>query len=249
MSATNLLDDSALEFYSENGYWLHRRPVFNREKFDQLRKIFEEHLANRGDLRPDELDTPHLRDARLLEFLRAGEVLDLVEQLIGPNIVLWTSHFISKEPQQGRATPWHEDSTYWKEWLDPMDKIVTIWLAIDPTDRENGCMKVIPGSHLWGGFSEYESVEDVARNTFDTQIKAGQFDEGKAVYFELEPNQCSLHDGRMIHGADANTSTRRRTAYTMRYMASSTKFFAEKLPQHKLWHCRGENLADLPLEY
>ena len=65
-----------------------------------------------GEKRGDEFDTPHFGDRRLLDYLLAPTVLDLVECIIGPNIVLWSSHFISKDPYIGRATPWHEDSTY-----------------------------------------------------------------------------------------------------------------------------------------
>ena len=176
------------------------------------------------------------------------EVLDVVEPLIGPNIGLWSSHFISKEPLVGRATPWHEDSAYWQGRLDRMDQIVTVWLAIDKVDRENGCMRVIPGTHT-NGFSEYEAV-DTENNTFGSEIKAYQIDESQAVYFELEPGYASLHDGRIIHGAEANLSPRRRAGFTMRYFSMDMKFNQEAKGKetHKLWLCRGENVANNPVE-
>jgi ectoine hydroxylase-related dioxygenase (phytanoyl-CoA dioxygenase family) len=178
----------------------------------------------------------------------ADEALDLVEPLIGPNIGLWSSHFIAKEPHVGRATPWHEDSAYWAGRFDRLDKIVTIWLALDRTDRENGCMRVIPGTHD-NGFSEYQAV-DKQTNTFDREIRPEAIDDSKAVYFELEPNECSLHDGRIIHGAEANTSPRRRAGYTMRYFSLDMKFNTDHPGNktHKIWLCRGENVANNPLE-
>jgi ectoine hydroxylase-related dioxygenase (phytanoyl-CoA dioxygenase family) len=129
-----------------------------------------------------------------------------------------------------------------------MDQIVTVWLALDPADEENGCMRVIPGTHA-NGFSAYESV-DVQANTFSTAIKADLIDEGKAVYFELQPNECSLHDGRIIHGAKANTSPRRRAGYTMRYFSQHMKLNAEHPSNkvHKIWHARGQNAANNPVE-
>src|SRR5215203_3855311 len=129
--------------YRENGYFLYHDQLFSPEKMARLHLIFEEHLAEKGALLSDELDTPHFRDPRLLEFLLSDEALDLVEPFIGPNIALWSSHFISKDPFTGRATPWHEDSAFWKGRLSSYDNIVTIWLALDPADRENGCMRVI----------------------------------------------------------------------------------------------------------
>lgn len=230
------------KFYEENGYLLYRRQLFPPEKLQALQKIFEEHLAGKGDKLSDELDTPHFRDERLLEFLLSEEALDLVEPLIGPNIGLWSSHFICKDPMVGRATPWHEDSAYWKGRLSGYDKIVTIWLALDRSTRENGCMRVIPGTHR-NGFSEYEPV-DGKRNLFRSQIR--NLDDSGAVYFELEPGECSLHDSRIIHGAEPNTSPYRRCGYTMRYFSTELKLLPERNRNFKVWLARGKDLAGNP---
>ena len=106
----------------------------------------------------------------------------------------------------GKRVPWHEDSYYWKGMMEPME-VVTVWLAIDPSTRENGCMNVIPRS--LHGYSDYEQV-DPEKHVFPTEIKRHQFDESKAVAIELQPNQASLHDGRLMHGSQANTSEQRR---------------------------------------
>ncbi|USK31522.1 phytanoyl-CoA dioxygenase family protein (plasmid) [Bacillus sp. CMF21] len=235
------LTANEVDFYNDNGYMLYKKPLFSGEKLKSLQGIFEEQLAEKGSKLSDELDTPHFRDERLLEFLLSDEVLDLVEPVIGPNIALWSSHFICKDPYKGRATPWHEDSAYWKGRLSKFDKIVTVWLALDPSNKENGCMRVIPGSQV-NGFSEYEEV-DTKKNTFATRIKQSDVDESKAVYFELEPGQCSLHDSRIIHGATANTSPYRRCGYTMRYFSTDTKVISENNPDFKIWLARGKDLA------
>lgn len=243
------LSQAEAQQYHKEGYILFDEPVFAPEKFARLVAIFEELAAGLKDgKRSDELDAPHFNDPRLFEFLLSDEILDLVEPLIGPNIGLWASHFIAKEPYVGRATPWHEDSSYWKGRLDRMDQIVTVWLAIDRVDRENGCMRVIPGTHQ-NGFSEYEEV-DKANNTFGSEIRADLIDDDAAVYFELEPGYCSLHDGRIIHGAEANASPRRRAGYTMRYFSMDMKFNpnAKGNATHKLWLARGENVANNPVQ-
>ncbi|KIL38347.1 phytanoyl-CoA dioxygenase [Gordoniibacillus kamchatkensis] len=230
-----------LKHYRDNGYALYRKPLFSPEKQARLTAIFEEHLAEKGSKLSDELDTPHFRDPRLLEFLLSDEVLDLVEPITGPNIALWSSHFICKDPFVGRATPWHEDSAYWKNRLSRFDSIVTVWVAIDRAVKENGCMKVIPGTHV-NGFSEYEEV-DSRTNTFGRKIK--QVDEEKAVYFELEPGECSLHDSRIIHGADPNLSPLRRCGYTMRYFATDVLVNRDdKINRgHRIWLARGRDIA------
>ncbi len=239
------LTADAVDFYRKNGYYLYRQPLFEKPDFERLCAIFEEHLASKGDLRADQLDTPHFHDARLLDFLMDDAALNLVEPLIGPDIGLWSSHFICKEPAVGRATPWHEDSAYWNGRFDSFTGIVTIWLALDASDRGNGCMKVIPGTHV-NGFSDYVQV-DTADNLFGSEIPG--IDNSKAVYFELAPNQCSLHDSRLIHGADPNRGDRRRCGYTMRYFSQQMKLN----PDHpanssfKIWHCRGQNPHNNPV--
>ncbi|MGV3614837.1 MAG: phytanoyl-CoA dioxygenase family protein [Fimbriimonas sp.] len=224
--------------YQSQGYVLHRRPVFPDADFARLKEIFEEDLERYGEAG---LDVIHFKDPRLMEFLMSDHVLDLVESLIGPDIALWSSHFISKPAKTGKATPWHEDSAYWNGRLDPMSDIVTVWLAIDPAFPENGSMAVIPGTQS-GGFSDYEQVDGVA-NIFGTQVVG--VDESKAVYFTLDPNECSLHEGRIIHGAKPNTSEFRRCGYTMRYFPTTTKFFDEspRNAGHRIWLARGKDRA------
>jgi hypothetical protein len=236
-----MLTQADVEFFRANGYLLPDKPLLSPERLDALESIFNEHLADKGDKLSDELDTPHFRDRRLLDFLLADEVLDVVEPLVGPDIALWTSHFISKEPFKGRPTPWHEDSAYWNGRLSEYDRIVTIWLALGPSNRENGCMRVIPGTHLNGGFSEYRPV-DTRVQTFHAEIT--EVDESKAVDFELERGQFSLHDGRIMHGAKPNTSPVRRTGYTMRYFPASVKVLpVEQNAGWKIWLARGEDRA------
>jgi ectoine hydroxylase-related dioxygenase (phytanoyl-CoA dioxygenase family) len=124
-----------------------------------------------------------------------------------------------------------------------MEGICTVWLALDRVTPENGAMAVIPGSHS-NGFSQYEDV-DTSSNIFDTQIKQELINETEAVYFSLEPNQCSLHEARIIHGAKANTSPRRRAGYTMRYFPTTSHINpdAPLNAGHKIWLARGEDRA------
>ena len=238
-----MLTQQEITFFRENGYLLPGRQMFTEERLAHLEAIFNEHLADKGDKLSDELDVPHYRDERLVEILLSDEVLDWVEPLIGPNIALWSSHFISKDPYTGRATPWHEDSAYWKGRFDSYDSIVTIWLALEEgSNRENGCMRVIPGTHLSGGFSDNYVPTDMTRQTFHAEI--AEVDESKAVDFELARGEFSMHDGRIVHGAKANTSPVRRTGYTMRYFPSSVKM--QPIPENegwKIWLARGEDLA------
>ena len=239
-STSSRLGCAQIEQYARDGYTLFQQPVYAPDKFARLSAIFEENLARFG---AENLDMIHFRDERLLEFLLCDEILDIVEPLVGPNIGLWSSGFISKEAFKGAATPWHEDSAYWKGLISTMENICTVWLALDVVDRENGAMQVIPGTHS-NGFSQYEATENVALGIFGQQIKADQVNESRAVVFELQPGQCSLHEARIIHGAEANTSPRRRAGYTIRFFPTSSKVLLDNISwEHKLWLARGRDLA------
>jgi hypothetical protein len=240
------ITETDVEQFRRQGYLLPHRQLFSEEKLGELEEIFNQHLADKGDKLSDELDTPHYRDERLLEFLLSDEVLDTVEPLIGPDIALWSSHFISKDPFTGRATPWHEDSAYWDGKFDRYDSIVTIWLALEnPSNRENGCMRVVPGSHLDGGFHDNYVPTDMSNQTFHAEIP--DVDEAQAVDFELARGEFSMHDGRIVHGAKANTSPVRRTGYTMRFFPTSVKLQEATIKDGwKIWLARGEDRAGNP---
>ncbi|MCG3147171.1 MAG: hypothetical protein PCFJNLEI_00608 [Verrucomicrobiae bacterium] len=231
--------------YRQEGFLLYQQPVLPEKKFTGLKNCFENLLAALpDDVRPESMDVPHFMHPELFEWLFADEVLDLVEPIIGPDIVLFSSHFICKPKGNGKRVPWHEDSAYWKGMIDPME-VCTVWLAIDPSTPANGCMYVIPRTHNAGkkGFSDYDPV-DAGKNVFPTEITATQRNDKLAVACELQPNQASLHDGRIIHGSPPNTSTIRRCGYTMRYMPATVKLTGNYVDAyHQVYLARGRDRA------
>ena len=247
--STKSLKTEEVDFYRENGYLLNQKSLFSKTKFQELYQIFEELLKKKGNKHGNELDVPHFEEKRLFDFLMADEVLDVVEDLIGPNIGLWSSHFICKEPQNGGRTPWHEDSAYWEGRFDRYDDIVTLWLAIDTSTISNGCMGVLPGTHR-NGFSEYIEMKTEDK-IFNMEIQEDKINPDDVVWFELPQNTYSLHDSRIIHGANANRSNSRRTGYTMRYFNTDLTLVRNHPDNktHKIYHCRGENAGENPLIY
>lgn len=230
-----------IESYRREGFLLYEEPIFPQAKFDKFAAHFEAKLAGLppGE-RPENMDVPHFTDPALFEWLFSEEVLDLVEPLIGPDIALFSSHFICKPEGNGKRVPWHEDSSYWRGMLDPMD-VVTVWLAIDPSTDVNGCMKVVP--RTFNGDSETVPVS-LATNVFATEIKPNQFDASKAVSCLLQPNHASLHDGRLIHGSEPNLSNIRRCGYTMRFISTKVKFNDAKVGEwHQIYLGRGKDHA------
>lgn len=225
--------------YRREGFLVYGDAVFPLKKFDALKQHFEEELsALPPDVRPEAMDVPHYTDVKLFDWLLSDEVLDLVEPIIGPDIALFASHFICKPKGNGKRVPWHEDSFYWRDMISPVE-VVTVWLAIDPSSAENGAMQVIPRS--LDGCSEHESV-DPEKNVLPWEVKKRPINAGMAVTIELQPNHCSLHDGRLLHGSDANTSDLRRCGYTMRYIPTTVKL-SETACSINIYLARGRDRA------
>ena len=231
--------------YRQEGYHIFREPVLPLAKFKGLKNCFENILDGLDtDVRPESIDVPHFQHPELFEWLFANEILDLVQPILGPDLALFSSHFICKPKGNGQRVPWHEDSHYWINMIDPME-VVTVWIAIDPSLKENGCMNIIPRTHTTGkqGFYDYDDVEP-GTAVFADEIKAVQRDPSKAIPIELQPNQCSLHDGRIIHGSAPNTSDISRCGYTMRYISTRVKENRKVVGDyHNIYLARGQDHA------
>lgn len=253
-----LLEKSIVDIYWRNGYHLLHQQVFGADKLERLTALFDElhalpvaekrqrdqnsvHRQDYDDRQLQSLNMCHLWEPRLLDWLLAEEVLDLVECVIGSDIALFSSHFICKQPGDGVITPWHDDRFYWRSLIDPMDKIVTVWLALDDSTLENGCMCLVPGTHLSEPNVEFEQY-DMDKSLFPRAFKRGEVDESKAVPIELKRGECSLHDGRITHGAQGNHSPHRRCGYTMRYFSTELKLLVET-DKHPTWLARGKDRA------
>ncbi|MDA3961054.1 MAG: phytanoyl-CoA dioxygenase family protein, partial [Planctomycetota bacterium] len=232
--------------YQEQGYLLPQRQLLPAADYAALSATTESLVASWAAAggRTEHMDVPHFYHPELFRFLLHDAVLDVVEDLIGPDIALFSNHFICKPTGDGRRVPWHEDSAYWKGMWDPME-VVTVWLAIDPSTLSNGCMKVIPGSHA-GGYSAYHDVAVDDPSVFATEISAGQFDSDTAVACELAPGEYSLHHARCIHGSAANTSSQRRCGYIMRYCSTASRFDGSSTGRdglHQIYLARGRDRA------
>ena len=244
-SVSPRLSADQVESYRDQGYLIVRDPILPADKFDGLKKAFEDILAAlpAGE-RPEGMSMLHLLHPHLFEWIFDDSVLDLVEPILGPDIAVFASHFVCKPKGNGRRVPWHEDSAYWKTQLDPME-VCTVWLALDPSRRENGCMQVIPRTHRTGrkGYSDYAPV-DATENVFPSEILKSARDDSQAVALELEPNQASLHDARIMHSSAPNLSTMRRCGFTMRYISTRTRFNHETWGQaHAIYLARGKDHA------
>jgi ectoine hydroxylase-related dioxygenase (phytanoyl-CoA dioxygenase family) len=144
-------------------------------------------------------------------------VLDAVEGVLGPDVLLLACNFFCKYPAQERGdrfVAWHQDVTYWG--LEP-PRAITAWIAIDDADEENGCMRVIPGSHRLGLLEHGKSARAGNLLSINQEVPEALVDETRAVTLPLRAGQMSLHDGMLLHASHENRSSRRRCGLAVRF--------------------------------
>jgi ectoine hydroxylase-related dioxygenase (phytanoyl-CoA dioxygenase family) len=146
--------------------------------------------------------------------VRNPVMLDAVEDLIGPDILCWASGFFIKEAHDPGYVSWHQDSTYWGL---SETRVATAWVALAPSTPENGCMRVIPGSHAGAQLAHTDTHAEHNLLTRG-QVVDHEVDESGAVEVALEPGEISLHHVRLVHGSEANRSGARRIGYAIRYI-------------------------------
>lgn len=237
VSDPKVLSTGQIRKYNEEGYLMPFQGL-DRDESRELRAFFDGVLAAFIELGRTSysINTAHLRFARIYELVHHPKLVSVVSDLLGPNVVCWGSHFFCKMPRDGKRVPWHQDSTYWP--LSPT-KTVTVWLAIDDADPENANMKFIPKSHLHG-LIDYDLTNDVD-TVLDLAVKnPTSYGEGE-VDVTLSAGQFSVHSDLLLHGSEANLSSRRRCGLTIRYAAADVTTWYD-------WHkkgivVRGENVS------
>ena len=150
------------------------------------------------------------RLAGLWDVATHPRILDLVEDIVGPDIVCWASAILSKAPGDPKRVPWHQDAGFWS--LAPA-RTVTVWLAIDDADAENSAMRFIPRTHDRGVIAMTDSAGE---SVFHREI-AGAERYGAPHVNALRAGECSLHADMLVHGSEPNRSDRRRCGLTLRY--------------------------------
>jgi Phytanoyl-CoA dioxygenase (PhyH) len=255
------LESDEIARYRAEG-WVVPRYRLPPDRVTTMVQALEELLRNNPGVRPEKLVSAHVAGdngegvrgvAAFLDLARDREIVDLVSGVIGDDVILWGCHVFCKPAGEGFETPWHQDGHYWP--IRPL-ATCTAWVALEPSTVENGCLRVIPGSHAAQALHEHLH-EDRTDLTLNQRMAHGSFDEAAAVDIELQPGQMSLHDVYMIHGAKANTSDRRRTGVALRYMPASSHFDRSLRPvdgqtgvpvnfaQRPLWLLKGTDRCGL----
>lgn len=198
--------------------------------------------ARAGRLPPLLNFKPHLLVPWLWDMVRDPRILDPVEDLIGSDILCWGASFFNKQPDDPSHVPWHQDATYWGLTSNAG---LTAWIAFTPSNRANGCMRVVPGSHR----------KPVPHgDTFDRDnMLPGreevlvEVEESHAVDVVLAPGEMSLHDRLIVHGSEPNRSGLRRVGFAIRYIPGALRQRGEDRGSATLVRGRDHGTFDLEL--
>lgn len=209
----DVLSPADIEQYNRDGYLKNLR-VYSPDEITGVRAYFDDLLSRVVAAGGDSysISTAHMKYGPVYDMLTHPPIVAIVRDLLGEDVIGWGSHFFCKMPHDGKAVAWHQDASYWP--LSP-SKALTVWLAIDKADLENGCMKFIAGSHHKGHLTYRESTEadhNVLNQTIDNPEQYGH-----EVIDELEAGEVSIHSDLLLHGSEANNSDRRRCGLTLRY--------------------------------
>lgn len=223
-----VLTREQVEGFNVDGY-VRPLSIYTPEEITGIRNYFDDLLkkvvAAGGD--SYSISSAHLRYGKVWDILTNPKIVACVKDILGENVIGWGSHFFCKMPGDGKAVAWHQDSSYWP--LTPT-KAVTVWLAIDDADPENANMRFVKGSHHFGHLTYRESSAEEHNVLNQSVDNAEQY--GEVVDNPLKAGEASIHSDLLLHGSEANNSTRRRCALTLRYAAADVK-------AHMGWNQKG----------
>jgi non-heme Fe2+,alpha-ketoglutarate-dependent halogenase len=207
--------------YAVDGYVANIR-VADDATVLRYRRQFDEVEAREGRVKCQRgLYDPHFTIPFVWELASNPHVLDAVEAVIGPDILVMASHFFCKYGPTEAFVAWHQDLTYWG--LAPA-VAVSAWYAVDDSDEGNGCLQVIPGTHT-GGIRAHGTSPDPTANllSINQQVPVTPEEERRVVNVQLKAGEISLHDGLLVHGSRPNRSLRRRCGLATVYIPTSVR--------------------------
>ncbi|MEX0960034.1 MAG: phytanoyl-CoA dioxygenase family protein [Burkholderiales bacterium] len=208
------LTASEAEAFKRNGYHFPLR-VLSEAEASGYRQRLEAFEAQHGPImKTPYRNKPHVVFKWASALIRHPRILDAVEDLFGPDLLVWGSSFFIKDARDPAYISWHQDSTYWG--LSHPD-IVTAWVAFSVSNASNGAMRVIPGSHLK---DQLPHKDTFAQNNLLTrgQEVAVEVDDNQAIEMVLQPGEASLHHVRIVHGSEPNRADFRRIGFAIRYV-------------------------------
>jgi len=194
-------------------------PVLSSEEVAEYRSALDSIAAHCGESSLKRFDNLHLFFPWAYRLATHGAVLDAVEAVLGPDLVIDGTLVFYKPPRDGSYASWHQDSVYSGWHLTPS---ISAWIALTPSEPSNGCMRAIPGSHKLG-LLDHENIHDDPNllNRRGERIRM-DVDEADAVDIVLRPGEMSLHHTNIVHGSKPNGSDGPRIGFIVRFVTSRT---------------------------
>ena len=215
-----------IEAYRQDGF-IFPIEIFSPAEVEGFRGAFEA----LNEYSPKRFDRMHLFFDWAYQIVTHDGLLDVVEAILGDDILVYGTLVLGKQPHDLRYASWHQDSFYSGLHLTPS---TTAWIALTPSHQGNGCMRVIPGSHRLGAV-EHETVTDPnLLNRRGERIKI-DVDESEAVDVVLKPGEISLHESTLVHGSTPNMSDEPRIGFIVRFVTSRMRN-----PNVRLMRVRGD---------
>ncbi|KAM3867090.1 putative alpha-ketoglutarate-dependent hypophosphite dioxygenase [Diretmus argenteus] len=225
------------ETYSQQGY-LSAMPILNDTELREARHAFSELEREFGEeYTAYSLHNVHLQYQWVMGLAKHPHVLQVVKAILGPDTILLDSRFICKYPivnipvkqgsegEEGKPeeneqpyVAWHQDMRYWGI---AGGSVLSVWLALDDSLKENGALQVIPGSHCSGMLPHHPATRLGNMLSVNQAIPDELVEPEKAVLCPLFAGQMSIHDGFLVHASDPNTSQKRRCGLVIRYVSTS----------------------------
>jgi ectoine hydroxylase-related dioxygenase (phytanoyl-CoA dioxygenase family) len=237
----NRLSEEQRERYRHDGVLYPLRLIERGEAQECLARFERIEAARAGRLPPSLNAKPHLLIPWAWDVVHDARVLDAVEDVLGPDILCWASSFIVKNADDGRYVAWHQDATYWGL---SAPEAVTVWIALTPSTKENGCVRFLPGTHR--SPRPHVDTRDPKNLLGRRESVAERIDDANALDAELEPGEASLHDALILHGSNANRTSGRRIGFSLRYIPASLAHVGPG--QNSATLVRGRNLGNFELE-
>ncbi|MYJ72265.1 MAG: phytanoyl-CoA dioxygenase family protein [Rhodospirillaceae bacterium] len=200
--------------FERDGYLFPLR-AFSAAEARGYRDALEAYEAGTGDaIHANMRHKVHLLFRWADEIVHHPRILDAVEDILGPDLLCWTTNFFIKEANDPAFVSWHQDSTYWG--LEPAD-VVTAWVAFTDAPVESGAMKFLPGSHKLDQIPHRDTYAADNLLTRGQEIEMDVAD-SEAMDVPLKAGEFSLHHIRLVHGSKPNATPDRRIGLAVRYI-------------------------------
>tara|TARA_B110000444_G_C18651193_1_gene506133 strand:+ start:32 stop:829 length:798 start_codon:yes stop_codon:yes gene_type:complete len=207
------------KFYKENGYFFPLNVLSKNVALGSAKKIENLYINTPVNLKHPWNLQSHLLAKWIYQITINKNILDAVEKIIGPNILIQSADIFVKPPHGSKFINWHQDANYWG--LDPFE-LVTGWIALTDVFLDNGCMQYLPKSHLNQKINHIETFDKNSDLTRGQEIDLN-INKKKELHIELKSGQMSLHHCLLAHGSGPNLTNGYRIGMAIRYLPTYVK--------------------------